>query len=119
MTHRGDPGRRRMRKWVAVTGMAWLLWSDLTVIEKDNPLDTLMLRWLAGVPRLQTDRMRVDSFATAEACKAGLERYMGTLKNVNDSWSGAPFEREGDVATIRYFRKGTFFARAALRCAEQ
>jgi hypothetical protein len=119
MTHLGKPGRKRMKKWAAVMGMAWLLWSDLTVIEKDNPLDIIMLRWLAGVPRLQTDRMRVDSFATAEQCKAGLERYMGTLKNINDSWSGAPFERESDVARIRYFRKGTFFARAELRCVEQ
>jgi hypothetical protein len=119
MTQLGKPGGRRMRQWGVVLGMAWLLWSDLTVIEKDNPLDILMLRWLAGIPRLQTDTMRVDSFATAQECKAGLERYMGTLKNINDSWSGAPFKREGDVATIRYFRKGTFFARAALRCAEQ
>jgi hypothetical protein len=117
--HSGSSRRRGVRKWVGATAMAWLLWSDLTVIERDNPLDVLMLRWLAGIPRLQTDRMRVDSFATAEACKAGLERYMGTLKRISDSWSERPFERDGDVATIRYFRRGSFYAKAALRCAEQ
>ena len=111
--------RGGVTKWVGVTAMAWLLWSDFTVIERDNPLDVLMLRWLAGIPRLQMDRMRVDTFATSADCRAGLERYMGTLKRINDSWSERPFDRDGDVATIRYFRRGTFYAKAALRCAEQ
>jgi hypothetical protein len=108
-----------MRKWVGALSLAWLLWSDLSVIVKDNPLDTIVLRWLARIPRLQTDRIIAGRYATGDECKAALERHMVTVKAVNDSWSGDAFEREGDIGTIHYFPGGIEYARVALRCAEQ
>jgi len=108
-----------MRKWIGALSLVWLLWSDLSVIVKDNPLDTLVLRWLARVPRLQADRIIAGRYATGEECKAALERQIGTLKAVNDSWSGDAFEREGDSGTIHYYPDAIVYARATLSCAEQ
>jgi hypothetical protein len=108
-----------MRKWVGALGLIWLLWSDLSVITQDNPLDTLVLRWLARVPRLQTDRIIAGRYTSAEECRAALERHVGTLRAINDSWSGEAFEREGDSGTIHYYPNGIVYARAALTCAEQ
>jgi hypothetical protein len=108
-----------MRKWIGVLGLVWLLWSDLSVITRDNPLDTFVLRWIAGVPRLQTDRIIAGTYATGEECKAALERHLGTVTAINDSWSGEASERTGDSATIQYFPDGIVYARVALRCAEQ
>ena len=108
-----------MRKWAGVLGLAWLLWNDLSIITKDNPLDTVVLRWLAGVPRLQTDRILAGTYATAEECKAALERQLVTVKAINDSWSGEAFERVGDSGTIHYYPGGIVYARAALHCTEQ
>jgi hypothetical protein len=108
-----------MRKWIGALSLVWLLWSDLSVIVKDNPLDTIVLRWLARVPRLQTDRIIAGRYVTGEECKAALERHLVTVKAINDSWSGHASEREGDTGTIHYFPDGIVYARAALRCAEQ
>ena len=108
-----------MRKWIGALSLVWLLWSDLSVIVKDNPLDTIVLRGLARVPRLQTDRIIAGRYTIGEECKAALERHLGTVKAINDSWSGHAFEREGDTGTIHYFPDGIVDARAALRCAEQ
>ena len=108
-----------MRKWVGALSLVWLLWSDLSVIVKDNPLDTIVLRWLARSPRLQTDRIIAGRYATGDECQAALERHLVTVKAVNDSWSGDAFEREGDMGTIHYFPGGIEYARVALRCAEQ
>ncbi len=108
-----------MRKWIGTLGLVWLLWSDLSVISKDNPLDTIVLRWLSRVPRLQTDRILAGRYTTAEECRAALERHMVTLKAINDSWSTEEFSREGDTGTIHYTRRGLVYAEAALTCAEQ
>ena len=108
-----------MRKWIGALSLVWLLWSDLSVIVKDNPLDTVVLRWLAGVSRLETDRIIAGRYASGEECKAALERQLVTIKGVNDSWSGEPFERQGDSGTIHYYPDAIVYARAALRCAEQ
>ena len=108
-----------MRKWVGALSLVWLLWSDLSVIIKDNPLDTIVLRWLARVPRLQTDRIIAGSYASGEECKAALDRHLITVKAINDSWSGHAFERAGDTGTIHYFPSAIEYARVALRCAEQ
>jgi hypothetical protein len=108
-----------MRKWIGPLCLVWLLWSDLSIIGKDNPLDTVVLRWLARVPRFPTDRIVAGRYATAEECKAALERHVGTLKSINDSWSREPFERDGDSGTIHYYPNGIEYARADLRCAEQ
>jgi len=108
-----------MRKWIGALGLVWLLWSDLSVITKDNPLDTIVLRWLARVPHFQTDRIIAGRYASAEECKAALDRHLGTVKAINDSWSGQASEREGDTETIHYYPGGLVYARAALRCAEQ
>ncbi|HEY7653167.1 MAG TPA: hypothetical protein VIG07_10135 [Methylomirabilota bacterium] len=107
-----------MRKWIGALSLVWLLWSDLSIITRDNPLDTIVLRWLARVPRLQTDRVLAGRYDTADECKAALERHIGTLKGINDSWSADAFEREGDSGTIRYYPRGIVYARAALRCAQ-
>lgn len=108
-----------MRKWIGVLGLVWLLGSDLSVIIKDHPLDTFVLRWLARVPRLQTDHIVAGRYATAEECKAALERHLGTIKAVNDGWSGDAYEREADAGTIHYYPGGIVSARAALRCGER
>ncbi len=108
-----------MRKWIGALGLVWLLWSDLSVITKDNPLDTIVLRWLARVPRFQTDRIIAGRYATAEECAAALERHLGTVRAIDESWSGKAFEREGDSATIHYYPRGIVYARATLRCAQQ
>src|SRR5712692_4514279 len=93
--------------------------SGLSLTITDNPLDTIVLRWLARVPRLQTDRIIAGRYVTGEECKAALERHLVTVKAINDSWSGHAFEREGDTGTIHYFPDAIVYARAALRCAEQ
>jgi hypothetical protein len=108
-----------MRKWVGALSLVWLLWSDLSIISKDNVLDTVVLRWLARVPRFQTDRVLAGRYATAEECKAALERHIGTLKIINDSWSAEAFEGTGDSGTIHYYPNGIVYARSELRCAEQ
>ena len=108
-----------MRKWVGPLSLVWLLWSDMSVIVKDNPLDTIVLRWLSRVPRLQTDRIIAGRYTTGEECKAALERHLVTVKAINDSWSGHAFEREGDTGTIHYNPRGLVYARAELSCAEQ
>lgn len=98
--------------------LVWLLWSDLSIIAKDDPLDTVVLRWLARVPLLQTDRILAGRYDTAEECKAALERHIGTVKVINESWSAAEFERDGDSGTIHYYPRGAVYARVALRCAQ-
>jgi hypothetical protein len=108
-----------IRKWIGALSLVWLLWSDLSVITKDNPLDTILLRWLARVPRLQTDQIIAGRYASGEECKAALERHLITVKAISDSWSGEAFEREGDTGLIHYYPGGIVYARAALRCAEQ
>ena len=108
-----------MRKWIGALSLVWLLWSDLSIIARDNPLDTVMLRWLAGVPRFQTDQILAGTYATSDECKAALERHVGTLKAINDSWSSEPFERRANSGIIHYYRDGLVYARAELRCAEQ
>ena len=89
------------------------------VVGKDNPLDTIVLRWLARVPRLQTDRILAGRYTTSEECRAALERHMLTLKSINDSWSADDFTRDGDTGTIHYNPRGLVYARAELSCAEQ
>ena len=108
-----------MKKWLGALSLVWLLWSDLSVVGKDNPLDTIVLRWLARVPRLQTDRILAGRYATSEECRAAIERHMVTLKAINDSWSAEEFTRDGDAGTIHYNPRGLVYARAALSCAEQ
>jgi len=108
-----------MRKWIGALSLAWLLWSDLSIITKDNPLDTVVLRWLARVERFQPDRVLAGRYDTAEECKAALERHIGTLKVINDSWSADAFERAGDSGTIDCYPRGIVYARAALGCAQQ
>jgi len=108
-----------MRKWIGALSLVWLLWSDLSVITRDNPLDTVVLRWLARVPQLETDRVLAGRYDTAEECKAALERHIGTLKVINDSWSADAFQRDGDSGTVHYYPGGIVYARAALRCAQQ
>lgn len=108
-----------MRKWVGGLSLVWLLWSDLSVTIRDNPLDTITLRWLARVPRLPADQILAGRYATSEECKAALDRHLITVKAINDSWSGEAFEREGDSGTIYYYPGGIEYARVALRCAEQ
>jgi hypothetical protein len=108
-----------MRKWVGALGLAWILWSDLSVVTKDNPLDTILLRWLARIPQLPTDQIVAGRYETAPECRAALERHLGTLKAINDSWSGEPFQQQGDTGIIYYYPDGIVYARAALRCAEQ
>ncbi|HKA61710.1 MAG TPA: hypothetical protein VKH83_04760 [Methylomirabilota bacterium] len=108
-----------MRKWIGALSLVWLLWSDLSIIAKDNPIDTVFLRWLAGVPRFQTDQILAGTYATSDECKMALERHIGTLKAINDSWSSEPFEGSANSGTIHYYRNGLVYARAELRCAEQ
>jgi hypothetical protein len=108
-----------MRKWIGALGLVWLLWSDLSIVGKDNPLDTIVLRWLAGVPRLQTDRILAGSYSSAEECRAALERHIVTLKSINDSWSAEEFARASDSGTIHYYPNGLVYARADLSCARQ
>lgn len=108
-----------MRKWIGALGLVWLLWNDLSVVTRDNPLDTILLRWLARVPQFQTDQIIAGRYASAEECRAALERHLQTVEAINNSWSGEPSEREGDSGTIRYYPNGIVYARAALRCAEQ
>jgi hypothetical protein len=108
-----------MRKWVGTLGIVWLLWSDLSVINKDNPVDTIVLRWLARVPRLQADQIVAGRYETAQECQAALERHLGTVKAINDSWSGEAFRRDGDTGTIHYYPNAIVYAHVALRCAEQ
>ena len=108
-----------MKKWLGTLGLVWLLWSDLSVVGKDNPLDTIVLRWLARVPRLQTDRILAGRYATSEECRAALERHMVTLKSINDSWSAEEFRREDDTGIVHYSTRGLVYAQAALSCAEQ
>jgi hypothetical protein len=108
-----------MRKWIGALGLVWLLWSDLSVITTDNPHDVVVLRWLARVPPLQTDRIVAGRYPSAEECRAALERHLGTVKAINDSWSREAFEREGNAGTIHYYPNGIMYARAALSCAEQ
>lgn len=108
-----------MRKWIGALSLVWLLWSDLSIIAKDNLIDTVFLRWLAGVPRLQTDQILAGTYATSDECKMALERHIGTLKAINDSWSSEPFEGSANSGTIHYYRNGLEYARAELRCAEQ
>lgn len=108
-----------MRKWISASCLVWLLWSDLSIISKDNPLDIVVLRWLARVPRFQTDRIVAGRYASAEECKAALERHITTVKAINDSWSAEAFEREGDRGTIHYYPGGIVYALAALSCVEQ
>lgn len=107
-----------MKKWIGALGLVWLLWSDLSILTEDNLLDTIVLRWLARVPRLQADQVLAGRYDTAEECKAALERHVGTLKALNDSWSAEPFERDGDSGIIRYYPGGIVHARAALRCVQ-
>ena len=64
-----------MRKWVGALSLVWLLWSDLSVTIKDNPLDTIMLRWLARVPPLPTDR---SSPAATPPARSARRRWIGT-----------------------------------------
>jgi len=97
----------------------WLLWSDLSIVSKDNPLDTVVLRWLAHVPRFQTDRIVAGRYATAEECKTALERHITTVKSINDSWSAEAFERDGDTGTIHYYPSGIVYARTTLSCVQQ
>jgi hypothetical protein len=108
-----------MRKWIGALSLVWLLWSDLSILAKDNVLDTIVLRWLAGVPRFQTDQILAGTYATAAECKAALERHIGTLKAINESWSAELFEDGPSSGTIHYYRDGLVYARAELRCAEQ
>lgn len=108
-----------MKKWIGALSLVWLLWSDLSVIAKDNPLDTIVLRWLARVPRMPTDHIIAGRYDTGDECKAALDRHLATVKAINDSWSGQAFERADDTGTIHYFPGGFIYARAALRCAEQ
>ncbi len=108
-----------MRKWIGPLSLVWLLWSDLSIVTKDNPLDKVVLRWLSRVPQFETDRIVAGRYATAEECKAALERHMVTLKSINDSWSQEPFTREGDSGTIHYYPRGIEYARADLSCTEQ
>lgn len=108
-----------MTKWISALSLVWLLWSDLTIISKDNPLDTIVLRWLAGVPRFQTDQILAGTYTSVDECKVALERHIGTLKVINDSWSAEAFERVGNSGTIHYYRNGLVYARADLRCTEQ
>ena len=108
-----------MRKWIGALSLVWLLWSDLSIIDKDNPLDTIVLRWLSRVPHLPTDRIVAGTYPTAEECKVALERHIVTLKAINDSWSAEEFTRDGDSGTIHYHPKGIEYARADLHCAEQ
>jgi len=108
-----------MRKWIGALSLVWLLWSDLSIVGKDNPLDTIGLRWLARVPRLQTDRILAGSYPSAEECRAALERHIVTLKSINDSWSAEEFAREGDSGTIHYYPNGLVYARADLSCTQQ
>ena len=108
-----------MRKWIGALALVWLLGSDLSILTKDNPLDIVVLRWLAGVPPLQPDRIIAGRYATAEECKAALERHLGSLKAIDDSWSSEAFERVGDTGTIHYYPGGIVYARVALRCTEQ
>ena len=108
-----------MRKWIGTLGLVWLLWNDLAVITKDNPLDTILLRWLARVPRFQTDQIIAGRYTSAEECRVALERHLQSVKAINDSWSGESAEREGDSGTIHYYPDGIVYARASLRCAEQ
>ena len=108
-----------MRKWIGALSLVWLLWSDLSIIAKDNVLDSLVLRWLAGVPRFQTDQILAGTYATSDECKAALERHIGTLKASNESWSSEPFDGGPSWGTIHYYRDGLVYARADLRCAEQ
>jgi hypothetical protein len=108
-----------MRKCIALASLTWLLWSDLSIIGQDNPLDTVVLRWLARVPRFETDHIVAGRYASADECKAALQRGLDTLRAINDSWSGEPFERSGDSGTIHYYPQGLVAARAALRCGEQ
>ena len=107
-----------MRKWIGALSLVWLLWNDLSVIGKDNLLDTIVLRWLSRVPRLQTDQILAGRYGSAEECKAALERQLATVTAINDSWSGEPSERETDSATIHYPRD-LVYARARLSCVEQ
>ena len=108
-----------MRKWIGALSLVWLLWSDLSIIAKDNPIDTVFLRWLAGVPRFQTDQILAGTYATSDECKMALERHIGTLKAIDDSWSSEPFEGTANSGTIHYYPNGLVYARAVLRCAEQ
>jgi hypothetical protein len=108
-----------MRKWTGVLGLVWLLWSDLSIVGKDNLLDTIALRWLARVPRPQADRILAGLYSTSEECKAALERHIVTLKSINDSWSAEEFVREGDSGIIHYYPRGLVYARAQLTCTEQ
>jgi hypothetical protein len=85
----------------------------------EHPLDTVVLRWLARVPRFQTARVIAGRYGTAEECTAALERHIGTLKAINDTWSAGAFERDADSGTIHYYPRGIVYARAALRCAQQ
>jgi hypothetical protein len=108
-----------MRKWIGVLSLVWLLGSELSILTKDNPLDTIVLRWLARVPPLPPDQIIAGRYASAEECKAALERHMVTLKAMDESWSSEAFERVGDTGTIHYYPGGIVYARAALRCTEQ
>jgi hypothetical protein len=108
-----------MRKWIGALSLVWLLWSDLSIVGKDNPLDTIVLRWLARVPHLQTDHILAGSYPSAEECRAALERHIVTLKSINDSWSAEEFARNRDSGTIHYYPRGLVYARADLSCAQQ
>src|SRR5260370_34014765 len=101
-----------MRKWIGALSLVWLLWSDLSIIAKDNPLDTIVLRWLARVPRLQTDQIVAGRYQTAEECKVALARHIVTLKAINDSWSAEEFTREWDSGTTPYYPVALEDARA-------
>src|ERR1700730_7751764 len=107
-----------MRKWVGALTLVWLLWNDLTIIGKDKPLDTIVLRWLARVPRFETDHILAGSYGSSDECRAALERQLATVNAINDSWAGAASEGDGDSATIHYPRR-IVYARAQLSCVEQ
>jgi len=108
-----------MKKWIGTLGLVWLLWSDLSIVSKDNIVDTILLRWLAGMPRLQTDQILAGTYASAEECNTALKRHLGTLKAIDDSWSAEPFVGTESSGTIHYYPNGLMYARAELRCAEQ
>jgi len=107
-----------MRKWIGALSLVWLLWNDLTIIGKDNLLDTIALRWLSRVPPFQTDHILAGRYGSAEECTAALQRQLTTVTAINDSWSGEPSAREGNSATIHYPRD-LIYAKAQLTCVEQ
>ncbi len=108
-----------MRKWIGLAMIGWLLFSDLSLVERDDILDTFVMRWLGGVPHGLGDRIQSGPYSSADECREALQRRILTLEAISASWGTRPFQRDGDGGRIQYFPTGVIVGRTEMRCVEQ